>query len=35
MTGQTQFEVLHSRIVLTGFMGSGKTTVGPLFARLL
>jgi len=26
---------VHSRVYLTGFMGSGKTTVGPLVARAL
>jgi shikimate kinase len=35
MTSQPQSEVLPRRIVLTGFMGSGKTTVGPLLARRL
>jgi shikimate kinase len=30
-----QSEVLPRRIVLTGFMGSGKTTVGPLVAARL
>jgi dephospho-CoA kinase len=38
MTGQHQSEatsVVPRRIVLTGFMGSGKTTVGPLVARRL
>ena len=35
MTAQTQPETPHRRIVLTGFMGSGKTTVGPLVARQL
>jgi transporter family protein len=32
MTGQPQSEAPPRRIVLTGFMGSGKTTVGPLLA---
>lgn len=38
MTAQVQTEALAStphRIVLTGFMGSGKTTVGPLVAARL
>jgi len=35
MTAQIQPEATHRRIVLTGFMGSGKTTVGPLVASLL
>jgi shikimate kinase len=38
MTANAQSEaqaVLPSRIVLTGFMGSGKTTVGPLLAARL
>jgi shikimate kinase len=38
MTAQLQTEVLATnprRIVLTGFMGSGKTTVGPLIAARL
>jgi len=38
MTHPTQSEasrVPHRRIVLTGFMGSGKTTVGPLLAARL
>ncbi|MGA3262753.1 MAG: shikimate kinase [Terracidiphilus sp.] len=38
MTGQTQSEARPApprRIVLTGFMGSGKTTVGPLLAARL
>jgi shikimate kinase len=38
MTGQLQSEanfVPPRRIVLTGFMGSGKTTLGPLVARRL
>jgi shikimate kinase len=35
MTTQIQPEAPHRRIVLTGFMGSGKTTVGPLVANLL
>jgi shikimate kinase len=39
MTDPAQSESLRSvaprRIVLTGFMGSGKTTVGPLVARRL
>jgi shikimate kinase len=35
MPSKTQSEVLHRRIVLTGFMGSGKTTVGPLVAAHL
>jgi shikimate kinase len=34
MTGKAQL-VPPRRIVLTGFMGSGKTTVGPLVARRL
>lgn len=35
MTSNTQPEVPHRRIVLTGFMGSGKSTVGPLVAARL
>ncbi len=35
MTVPTQPETPPRRIVLTGFMGSGKTTVGPLLARRL
>jgi shikimate kinase len=35
MTSQPQSEVPPRRIVLTGFMGSGKTTVGPLLASRL
>jgi shikimate kinase len=39
MSDKTQSEVLRSaplrRIVLTGFMGSGKSTVGPLIAGRL
>ena len=35
MTAQAQSEAPPRRIVLTGFMGSGKTTVGPLLARRL
>jgi len=35
MTDQTQPEAPPRRIVLTGFMGSGKTTVGPLLAARL
>src|SRR5580704_17075922 len=35
MTAQIQLEAPHRRIVLTGFMGSGKTTVGPLVANQL
>jgi len=35
MTALTQSAVPHRRIVLTGFMGSGKTTVGPLVAARL
>jgi shikimate kinase len=35
MTGKTQPVVSPRRIVLTGFMGSGKTTVGPLLAARL
>jgi shikimate kinase len=35
MTSKTQFEVVHRRIVLVGFMGSGKSTVGPLVAAQL
>jgi shikimate kinase len=35
MTSQDQSEAPPRRIVLTGFMGSGKTTVGPLLARRL
>lgn len=31
----THARATPSRIVLTGFMGSGKTTVGPIIARLL
>jgi shikimate kinase len=33
--GQPEPAVPHRRIVLTGFMGSGKTTVGPLVAGRL
>ena len=35
MTTHTQPEAPPRRIVLTGFMGSGKTTVGPLLAARL
>jgi shikimate kinase len=35
MTSQPQSEAPPRRIVLTGFMGSGKTTVGPLVAARL
>ena len=35
MTAQPQSESPPRRIVLTGFMGSGKTTVGPLLAARL
>ena len=35
MPSKTQSEDSHRRIVLTGFMGSGKTTVGPLVAAQL
>ena len=35
MTTQPQSETPPRRIVLTGFMGSGKTTVGPLLAARL
>jgi shikimate kinase len=35
MTAQAQSEAPPRRIVLTGFMGSGKTTVGPLLAARL
>jgi shikimate kinase len=35
MTAQAQSEAPPRRIVLTGFMGSGKTTVGPLLAGRL
>ncbi len=35
MTPETQLETPPRRIVLTGFMGSGKTTVGPLVAARL
>ncbi|MGA2635087.1 MAG: shikimate kinase [Terracidiphilus sp.] len=35
MTTQPQSATPLRRIVLTGFMGSGKTTVGPLLARRL
>jgi shikimate kinase len=35
MTGKDPSEALPRRIVLTGFMGSGKTTVGPLVAARL
>ena len=35
MTNQAQSAAPPRRIVLTGFMGSGKTTVGPLLARRL
>ena len=35
MTSENQSEKLPRRIVLTGFMGSGKTTVGPLVATRL
>ena len=35
MTIQTQVEDSPRRIVLTGFMGSGKSTVGPLLAERL
>jgi shikimate kinase len=38
MTANAQFEIqvpAPSRIVLTGFMGSGKSTVGPLVAERL
>ncbi|MGB8258986.1 MAG: shikimate kinase, partial [Terracidiphilus sp.] len=32
---QTGTTIPHRRIVLTGFMGSGKSTVGPLVAARL
>ena len=35
MPSKTQSEDSHRRIVLTGYMGSGKTTVGPLVAAQL
>jgi len=35
MPSQAQPELPPTRIVLTGFMGSGKTTVGPLVAASL
>ena len=35
MTVQAHFKPPHRRIVLTGFMGSGKTTAGPLIAERL
>jgi shikimate kinase len=35
MTDQSQFATPPLRIVLTGFMGSGKSTVGPLLAARL
>jgi shikimate kinase len=35
MTAPTQPEAPSRRIVLTGFMGSGKTTVGPMLAARL
>jgi shikimate kinase len=35
MPSQPQSEATPRRIVLTGFMGSGKTTVGPLVAARL
>ena len=35
MTNQAQSEAPPRRIVLTGFMGSGKSTVGPLLAARL
>ena len=35
MTAQNQSKASARRIVLTGFMGSGKTTVGPLVAARL
>ena len=35
MTGKPQPPLSPRRIVLTGFMGSGKTTVGPLLAARL
>jgi shikimate kinase len=35
MTSEPQSAAPHRRIVLTGFMGSGKTTVGPLVAARL
>jgi shikimate kinase len=35
MTDRAQSETLPRRIVLTGFMGSGKSTVGPLLAARL
>jgi shikimate kinase len=35
MTDQTKFGAPPRRIVLTGFMGSGKSTVGPLLAARL
>ena len=35
MTTQPQSEAPPRRVVLTGFMGSGKTTVGPLLAARL
>jgi shikimate kinase len=35
MTAQTQSATPLRRIILTGFMGSGKSTVGPLVAKRL
>jgi shikimate kinase len=35
MPSRTQSELPHRRIILTGFMGSGKSTVGPLVAARL
>jgi shikimate kinase len=35
MTAEIRFEAPPRRIVLTGFMGSGKSTVGPLLAERL